>query len=440
MTDHRYANQANERKTRIFCSFLAAIVVSSVFLFSGCLDDGNTEEIKPAEYGDYGKNIAMTLASEFPERYAYSEQEREAGLLIKDELTRMGYTVEEQEFYDSYRAHQSTNYIVRIPGEGFMLREEGELYTPIKRTVVVGVHYDIAKLPNSEMPDPVEPDPTATTTGESDENGTQESIEPTEAPRIYDGIHANASGVACLLTIADRIRAEKPAYDVILVAFGAGTDDFCGARAFLSSMTTEERESIDVMYCVDSIYAGDKLYASSGLSSLLPGRKYEFRRKLYEAYDVVYNNTLRSLNGVDLYYNESGIYIDANNDDIADIYREVTVNRSDYVPFDEAEIPIVFFESFEYNAPVLSEMKETKNLNLQEEGGFIRGTSLDASAFLEQELGPDRLRIRVNNTAFIIIEAIDRGPHDTLPVSRYNDGERLDKIIRVTETIPYQSR
>jgi len=440
MSDSRYAHPTHLREARFLCLLLTVTIALSTLFFSGCLGDKKTEEAKPADYGDYGKNVALTLASKYPERYAYSDQEKDAGIFIKEELSRLGYTVEEQVFYDAYRVSQSTNYIVRIPGEGFMLREEAELYTPIRKTVVVGVHYDIAKLPDSEIPAPVETESVVPTSEETGEADAQEMTEPTEPPRIYDGIQANASGVACLLTIADRIRAEKPAYDVILVAFGAGADEFHGARKFLSSLTTEEKKSIDVMYCVDSIYAGDKLYASAGLSSLLPGRKYEFRRKLYEAYDVVYNNTLRSMNGVDLYYNESGIYIDANNDSVADIYREVTVNRSDYVPFDEAKIPIVFFESFDYNASALSEMKETKNLNLQEAGGFIRGTAIDSSAFLEKELGPDRLRIRVNNTAFIIIEAIDRGPYNAISVSRYNSGERLDKMIQVTETIPYQSQ
>ncbi len=438
MTVIRFANHKDHRSASIIRSVTAAVLAAFMILCPACSGAGDDEEPKPADYGDYGKNIAGKLASNYPGRYPYSEQESEAGLFIKDELTTMGYTVETQEFYDAYRVKTSANYIVRIPGEGFMLREEGEMYTPIRKTVVIGVHYDIAKLPFEEEPLPEETEPTET--ADDTVEGTQGTAAPTEVPRIYDGIHANASGVACLLTIADRIRADKPAYDVILVAFGAGTDDFRGARIFVSALTPEERDNIDVMYCIDSIYAGDKLYASAGLSSLLPGRKYEFRRKLYEAYDVVYNNTLRSLNGVDLYYNESGIFVDANNDGTSDIYREITVNRSDYVPFDEAQIPIVFFESFEYNAPILSEMKETKNLNLQEEGGFVRGTPLDASAFLEQELDPDRLKDRVNNTAFIIIKAIDRGPHDTLSVSRYNAGERLDQIVRVTETIPYQSR
>ncbi|MDD3959130.1 MAG: M28 family peptidase [Oscillospiraceae bacterium] len=434
MNAFRRRNRSYSIQVRLLSAVLAVFVMISAGLFSGCSDASEEEEKKPADFGDYGEKTALMLATSFPERYAYSQKEREAGVFIKEELIRMGYTVEEQKFSSSDLTSSSTNYIVRIPGEGFMLRAEGEQYSPIRRTVVVGAHYDMPPLPSSgEEPADDEAEPKQT-------EGDPSSTDPTEQVMIYDGLQSNASGVACLLTIAERMRVEKPAYDVILVAFGASSDDFRGARSFLNAMSSEEKRSIDVMYCIESIYAGDKLYASSGISSLIPGKKYEYRRKLYEAYDVVYNNMLRSRNNIDLFYNMSGLYVDLNGDEIPDIYREVTFNRSDYVPFDEARIPIVFFESYEYNATVLSEMKETKNLNLQEEGGLIRGTHLDSSAFLEKELGPDRLTLRINNTAFIIIAAIRRGVHNAVPVSLYNAGERLAPIIRVTETVPYQSQ
>ncbi|NLW89193.1 MAG: M28 family peptidase [Clostridiaceae bacterium] len=425
MMDSPKKKCGSETGARFFVSWLTFLIILSQILFSGCLGEKSEEEVKPADFGFFGANTAVAFATSFPERYAYSEEEREAGQFIREEFEKMGYTVEVQEFYDDYRTKKSANYIVRIPGEGFMHREEGEIYSPLQKTVVVGAHYDISSM---NIP-------------KDDGNETQppEETEETEIHWVRDGIQSNASGVACLLTIADRIRVEKPAYDIILVAFGAGTSNFRGAREFLRMMNTDEKEQIDVMYCIESIYAGDKLYASSGMSSLIPGRKYEFRRKLYEAYDVVYNHMLRSKNGVDLYYNMSTIQTDLNGDDIPDIYREVTLNRSDYVPFDEIGIPIVFFESYDYNATEISEMKETKNLNLQEAGGMIRGTALDSTELLSNQIEPERLELRINNTAYIIIESIKRGAHNALSTSEYQAGVRLDPIIRVTETVPYQS-
>lgn len=428
MNRYRSVAVSAKPKYRTFFGIIALFVLLSSLLSFGCADK-KSEEVKPADYGEYGKTTAVAIASRYPDRYAYTEQERKTGEFIQKELENMGYSVETQKVYDPSQSGVSTNYIVRIPGEGFIHRGEDDNYTPMQKTVIVGAHYDVTRL--------ALPEDTVST---EDASGDETSAEPTEQTWLHDGIQDNASGVACLLTLASEIRNEKPAYDVILVFFGAGSADYQGARTFLKSLTKEQKTAVDVMYCVESIYAGDKLYASSGLTSILPGKKYEFRRKLYEAYDVVYNNMLKSKNNVDLYYNMSGLLMDLNGDNIQDIYREVTLNKSDYVPFDEAGIPTVFIESFEYNATALQEMKETKNLNIQEEGGFVRRTTLDSYAFLKQEIEPERLTVRINNTAFILLEAIKRGANNAVSVSSYNAGDRLPPLVEVTETIPYQSK
>jgi hypothetical protein len=57
-------------------------------------------------------------------------------------------------------------------------------------------------------------------------------------------------------------------YDVVLVAFGAGCDNQAGSAHFVSGMTPVEVAQTDAMYCVEALFAGDKLYASAGLNSL----------------------------------------------------------------------------------------------------------------------------------------------------------------------------
>lgn len=409
-------SKTDEHNARKLVSYRLRIVVTLlVLLFAfplgACGADDEEKVIKPAQYGTYGEQIALNLSSEFPYRKAFSEQEKQAGMYVKEEFEKLGYTVEEQVFSSADGTMQSVNYIVSIPGEGLMWRDSEGEYVSTKKTVIVGAHYD------SNVP----------------------AMEDAEMPS-YDGIQDNASGIGCLLTLAKEIKAQKLGYDVVIVAFGGGSADFAGARAFTAKMTTEEIAAVDVMYCIESIYAGDKLYASSGHNSLKAGKKYEKRRKLYEAYDVVYNSTLNSQNNVDLYYNMSGINIDVNGDEIPDIYREVTIEKSDYIPFDDAGIPIVFFESYDYNFTSLELMKETKNLNLQDLGGRVRGTRLDSYLLLLPELGEDRLMSRINNTAYIILEAIIKGSHDAVSVSDYNAGIRLEPEIIVEETVPYNSK
>ena len=214
-------------------------------------------------------------------------------------------------------------------------------------------------------------------------------------------------------------------YDVIIVAFGAGTNSYMGASKFLEEMSDEEKKKIECMYCIESVYAGDKLYAHAGLSSLKDGNKYSFRRKLYEAYDVAYENSVYSQTGVDLNYNMSLLSFDVDNDGKTDIYREVTRVKSDYVPFDKESIPIVFFESSDYNFSKLEDMKETKNLALQTNSGAIRGTTLDSSKALSEALDEERLKVRINVTAFIIEKAVAKGSQNCVTVSQYEAGETL---------------
>ena len=332
------------KKTTAVCMAMILFLIP----VAGCSEDA--EKTKPADYGTYGADFAREFASSYPFRKAFSSQEASAGDMIEEELTELGYDVEKQTF--TAEGGSSSNYIVRIEGQGFVDETDDGDLVDVRKTVVIGAHYDSSF-------------------------SAEELVDGNETYG-YDGISDNASGVGCLMTVAKQIADYKDiGFDVILVFFGAGNADYAGARAFFSSLTEEEQSDIEVMYCIDSIYAGDKVYASSGFNSLIPDQKYQMRRKLYQAYDVVYDSELASINGFTLLYNESNIVTDVNGDEVPDVYREVSVNKSDYVIFDDAGIPIVYFDSADYFFPSLEEMKETKNLNLQAFGGAVRGTPLD---------------------------------------------------------------
>lgn len=369
-----------------------------LFLPWGFACSKKEETKKPAEYGTFGSEFALRLAHEFPYRSAFSAGEKGAGTLIENELTKIGYQVEKQEFA-APGSKSSCNYVVRIPGEGFMQRDSFGEYSKVKKTVVIAAHYD----------SPI-------------------SYEMRNSFPAYDGIQNNACGVGALMTIAKEMYGKKYGYDVILVALGASSNAYLGAKAFLKSLG-EEQERCECMYCIESIYAGDKLYAHAGLSSLKDGKKYSFRRKLYEAYDVSYENSVYSNTGVDLNYNMSLLSFDVDGDSKIDMYREVTKVPSDYLVFDSASIPVVFFESSDYNFTKLEDMKETKNLELQEMGGQIRGTLLDSSEILQQSLDKDRLKTRINVTAFIVVKAVEKGSQNCIVVSDYEAGQRLEPTV-----------
>lgn len=418
----KIANKSFKGRKLISLALTAVFIFSSaasVLLTSCKKDDG--KKIRPADYGSYGSDLARKIAADHPDRKPYSEGEKATGEFIKEEMTKLKFEPEVQTF--TTKNGTSANYVVKITGTGFYDEDsEGKVVTK-HRIAIIGAHYD--NLP----PETKKVENTKTT--------SKKGAETTALEYSFDGISDNASGTACLLTAMKAFSEYPPfAYDVYFVAFGAGNDDYAGAREFYNSLTGEEKLRIDVMYCMESLYAGDKLYASSGYKSLDPQNRYKMRRKLYQAYDVCFANTLFTNYGFDLYYNESGVKTDLNGDGTEDIYNEVSANKSDYLVFDEAGIPVVFFDSFEYNFTKMDEMKETKNLNLQNYGGMIRRTHDDSTVFLDSVLvepdydrdgdgeidcSGDRLQIRINAVAFIIVEALLKGSDYGMTKIQYDE-------------------
>ena len=382
------------------------------------------EERAPADFGSYGADFARNLASRCPFRKAYSQQEDIAGNIIKSEFATLGFDVQTQSFTGS--DGQTSNNIVAISkGAGFYSKssDDGD-YIHTERYIVVGAHYD-TKYSAEEL---------EAYNKELAESAKDESVEPLK----YDGINGNASGIGALMTCAKELKGyTSMAYNIIFVAFGASGDDFAGARAFFNALTPDVKSKIEAMFCIDSIYAGDKIYANSGYNSLVSGNKYAMRRKLYQSYDVAYENSLYTNNNFNLLYNESRIKVDLDGDGKEDIYSEVSANKSDYIPFDEAKIPIVFFDSFDYNFDTIEEMHDTKNLDLQQFDGMIRGTFLDSTSTLDPILVTeevDQLELRINNVAFVILGTAMKGSDTALTYTQYVNALESEKNAVSTET------
>lgn len=395
---------------RIASAAICFAVMAEPLLVTSC-KGGDKEPVKPADYGSYGADVAREIAGSFPKRSAYSDGEAKTGEYIKEKIKELGYEPEVQTFFNE-EGGKSANYIVKIAGTGFYC-SNGGTYELTHRIAVVGTHYDAALLPEYVTEEPEE------------QPSDDPEAETTMPKYIFDGISDNASGTACILTALKAMQDyQNMAFDIWFVFFGANTDDCAGARYFCQQLKREEAEVIDVMYDVESLYAGDKVYASSGYNSFLANRRYEMRRKLYQTYDTCFSNTLYTNYGFDLYLNESGIKDDMNDDGYKDIFNEVSKNVSDYKFFDERLIPVVYIESYDFNFNSLDKMKDTKNLSFQDFNGNIRRTPADCTYFLDSVLveedydrngdgeidcSGDRLQIRINCIAFIVVEALLKG-------------------------------
>ena len=394
---------------------IAVAMLMSIIPLASCHSEG--QAVIPADYGSYGADIARELASEFPNRTPYSSQESDAGAYIAGKMRELGYEPVVQQISGEF-GQTSNNYYVKIEGSGFYVDDGFGNYYLKHRVAVIGAHYD----------------------------DLLSAFDVSGSEYRYDGISDNASGVGCLLTcLAHAAEYKDMGFDIYFVAFGAGNDNFKGAYTFLNNMSPEERDSIDVMYCIDSIYAGDKVYASAGYNSLNNQTRYQMRRKLYQTYDVCYANTLYSNYRFDLLYNESGIKGDLDGNGTVDYYNEVSHNKSDYVPFDNAGIPVVYIDSFDYNYDKMDDMKDTRNLNLQGQNGMVRGTVLDSTELLDSVLrqddidededgvvdkSGDLLQIRINAVAFVILETLTKGSDLGMTPSEY------EAFLKAPETEP----
>jgi len=353
-------------------AFILCLIIFSASL-NAC--DNKVQVGPTVNWGIEGVDFAKSLSWLFPYRKAYSEQEKNAASLIADELKSMGYTPETASFGKDNKI--SRNIIIRISGSGFLLPSSNQSEATeitIRKQVIIGAHYD-----------------------------TVIGIEKRDDYPDYDGIQGNASGVGALISLAKELKKVQMGYDIVLVFFGAGSDNFAGSKAFLDSMSDKQVADTDVMYCVDSIYAGDKLYAHSGVNSIIEGTKYEKRRKLYELSDVAI------LNRIDLRFNVSDLDVDVDNDKKKDVYREITLTKSDYSVFDKRGVSCVFIESYDYFGASTLDQIESKNPFFGETNGKIRGMKFDSVKLLTDIFEKDRLETRIKNTTFLLVEGIAKG-------------------------------
>ena len=85
-----------------------------------------------------------------------------------------------------------------------------------------------------------------------------------DAVTAGDGADDNASGVAVMLEVAERLAHFKIDYDVVFVAFGAEEAGLRGSAYYVSQMTQADRDRSIAMINFDSLIVGDKLYIHAG--------------------------------------------------------------------------------------------------------------------------------------------------------------------------------
>ena len=199
-----------------------ALVFSFIFFvipLCSCSGDGDEVALQ-ADYGTYGADIAREFASLYPYRRAYSAEEAQAGEYIRSKFEELGYEVSKQDFTNLYGG-TSANYIVNISGRGFFSLDDYGNPQEVRRTIVIGAHYDDAF--------------------------SADQVDPSYS---YDGISDNASGIGCLLTIAEQIKnyedlpkecrdyvefiEQEIGYPITMISNGPSRDDIIYRKSPLS--------------------------------------------------------------------------------------------------------------------------------------------------------------------------------------------------------------
>ena len=367
----------------------------------------------------YGSSLARDLARRYPERPPYSLEERATAQFIVREFKKLGYQPKMQFFKgepseESASIPESANIIVRIPGNGFERdeamatdlfgkKDADKTVGRFRATIVIGAHYDT--IPQ----EPKEED------GEGEEKG-EESGAITLGN--FNGISDNASGIAVLLTLARDLKEQSNpiGYDIILAAFGAGADARRGSHYFYKSLNKTERNSLDCVYILESLYAGDNLYASAGLSSAQPGRKMDLRLRLYEFNLAAVDAKIRRVYGVDILNNTSSLRIplpghkpEEEKEAEQILYREFTLHPGDCEPFDLAGIPCVYIESYNYRGDTVEEMRDNRSPEFASVNGNIRGSRFDSTRTLDEIMPDNTLTLRINAVARTLSFVVKRG-------------------------------
>jgi len=192
------------------------------------------------------------------------------------------------------------------------------------------------------------------------------------------GADDNASGVAVMLELAERIARYKQEYDLVFVAFGAEEAGLHGSFHYVENMSAPDIDRAIAMINFDSLIVGDKLYIHAGSNEKTWARD-EMLRLIH----------LRKL-PIEM---QPGLNPDYPAGFTPDWF-------SDYTAFNQAGIPIVAFESTNWEIPPdFDGYVQTECC-----GSFWHNHEHSDTLATIEELFPGRPMIRLNAYTTLVFE------------------------------------
>lgn len=166
-----------------------------------------------------------------------------------------------------------------------------------------------------------------------------------DASTAGQGADDNASGVGVVLEVAERLAHFKIDYDVVFVAFGAEEVGLRGSSAFVDMMSAADVARSIAMINFDSLIFGDKLYIHAGSNGKTWARDAMLRLIRLRKLPI----------GI-----QPGLYLVENPDADPGYAAGFTPDGfSDYTAFNQAGIPVVAFESTNWEIGDLDGYEQT---------------------------------------------------------------------------------
>lgn len=340
-------------------SLLTSAILLSLFGVSG--------HALAEDYGDYAKETMYTLAQDHAGRIAGTDNEALAGEYMTKRMSIVGsqYQPTKQDF--SFMARRGTLAGQTIQSSNIIVNQTGS--NNGKKTLYVGAHYDSAPTDRR-----------------------------TDRSRL-EGLDDNASGAGVLTELVYQLSQLNPEYNIKFIAFGAEEYGLYGSKAFVDSLTDEEKQNAIGMINLDSLLTGDFMYVNAG------DKAYDVaNQQVVAEYSKLRDDALAIAKelGLELKINQG----DKNEPGTNAPYKPYGVGCcSDQESFDAAGIPVAGFEATNWDIGAFDGYTQTTNPKMSE-GNTWHEPNEDNRAFLTDALGEDHINERMKNFSKLVSQLI----------------------------------
>lgn len=191
----------------------------------------------------------------------------------------------------------------------------------------------------------------------------------------------NGSGISILLELCDIFKNIDTKYNLKFMFFGAEEinvlgNGLHGSYDYVESLSKKQKENIKLMINLDTLVCGDRMYVYNAYKEMGVS---EESKEIFEKFKEVSNGR------INFNLREDGV--------------SFTNTKSDYFPFFEENIPVLYFESTNWDAYEKDGRSQTELL------GRVIHSKMDNMTFIEN-IFTDRIKSRLSEYVKVIKEFI----------------------------------